>query len=461
MNKFVAALAVATSVCLAGCGVAVRSANRGFKQAHNTVTSLGIAAPGRHGQLSSGQRAWAQSAWKYFETNTNPSTGLVKTNESTSQVTMWSVADYMAATIIARDFHFLTESDARLRLRATLQFLNSMELFQGRVPNQRYSVTSGQKIDVLGKERETGWSSVDMGRLLIWLNAVKREDPVLSQYVDEVVARWNLCNVIIIPGDLRSGGWSTDGKIQTYEEGNAGYQEYALAGYAMWGFNLSRAAKLDPFEQEKIEGYIVTRDASDPRLTGHYSPIDTLPSVLEGLESGWISPYPEAGNISQRDMAVQIFKIQQARYLTSGILTARSSHGIANPPYLVYDSVFVDGYPWNTISATGEYQPQDAIVSTSASLGMWVLWKSSYTDALMKQVGDAATPDHGWYEGIMEKGGGLMKVESSSTNATVLESLDYYVHGPRFASAKYKSLANIQTRTAKSITCGTAGSGRP
>jgi hypothetical protein len=162
---------------IAGCGVAVRSVGKGIHQAQSAATQLTEESAGRHGQLSSEQKQWARSAWKYFEANLSPATGVVEANEGTAEVTMWSVADYIAATCIARDLHLITETDARLRLRAVLQFLNSMELFQGRVPNQRYGLSTGKKIDAQGQARETGWSTVDMGRLLIWLKFVDKHYP--------------------------------------------------------------------------------------------------------------------------------------------------------------------------------------------------------------------------------------------------------------------------------------------
>jgi hypothetical protein len=263
--------------------------------------------------------------------------------------------------------------------------------------------------------------------------------------------------VVTPEGGLQSGGWAADGTIQRYEEGNAGYQEYASAGYAMWGFNVAGAASVKPSEDEKIDGVVLARDAADPRITGHLSPVETLPSVLEGIETGWTSPYAQDGGLGERELAARVLQVQEERYRRAHVLTARSSHAIPEPPYAVYDSIFVDGYPWNTVTASGVYKPEYATVSTASALGLWVLWPGPYTDLLAREVRDAATTDRGWYEGVVEKGGGLLKARTSTTNAVVLEILDYYVHGPWFGAADFQVTDEVKRAAQRSSTCKKPG----
>ncbi|MDA6077599.1 DUF3131 domain-containing protein [Edwardsiella anguillarum] len=73
----------------------------------------------------------------------------------------------------------------------------------------------------------------------------------------------------------------------------------------------------------------------------------------------------------------------------------------------------------------GEYRPELALTATRALFGLWVLWDSPYTDALM-QLGRWPRDDRrGWYEGRFERSGEYNPVMTLSTNAMVLESLLY------------------------------------
>ena len=42
--------------------------------------------------------------------------------------------------------------------------------------------------------KDIGWSSLDVGRLLIALAMVKQHSPEFSEYVDKAVLRWNFVN---------------------------------------------------------------------------------------------------------------------------------------------------------------------------------------------------------------------------------------------------------------------------
>ncbi|MFP4389536.1 MAG: DUF3131 domain-containing protein, partial [Desulfococcaceae bacterium] len=73
--------------------------------------------------------------------------------------------------------------------------------------------------------------------------------------------------------------------------------------------------------------------------------------------------------------------------------------------------------------------PDQAVVATKAAFGMWALWKTRYTDELMKIVSCLYDPERGWYEGRRERTGGYVKICTLPTNAAVLEALLYKVQG--------------------------------
>jgi hypothetical protein len=133
-------------------------------------------------------------------------------------------------------------------------------------------------------------------------------------------------------------------------------------------------------------------------------------------------------------MTRDIFRIQEARYRTKGILTARTDHPTRKPPHFVYDTIFASGYAWNTISDQGRQVEHMAIVSTKAVFGMWVLDRNAYTDRLMEAVEALYKDDKGWFEGRYEASGGYEDLLTLSTNAFVLQALLYKTQGRLYPS---------------------------
>ena len=78
-----------------GCGLVYRAAHEA------TLAADRAGRPGRYGPLTAREEAWAKTAWRYVEANTQWGTGTVNANEGYAVVSMWDVADVLAATLAA------------------------------------------------------------------------------------------------------------------------------------------------------------------------------------------------------------------------------------------------------------------------------------------------------------------------------------------------------------------------
>src|SRR5205814_1926049 len=87
-----------------------------------------------------------------------------------------------------------------------------------------------------------GYSTTDLGRLLIWLKIVSADDAATSELAEKVVARQNFSR-IIKNGYLRGEDYDSIG-AHTYQEGRIGYEQYAAQGFALWGFRAEKALNL-------------------------------------------------------------------------------------------------------------------------------------------------------------------------------------------------------------------------
>ena len=330
-----------------------------------------------------------------------------------------------------------------------LTFLNEMPLGLTGVPNKVYSTVHGQMVDYGGQPGELGWSSIDIGRLLIALAMVKQRNPEFSEYVDKAVLRWNFCELVTEEGELY-GGAINNGNVFRYKEGRLGIEEYTAYGYLDWQIVPERAMMLDPYEVVTINGIDLLFDGRDPRDYDVLRPVYSTPYLLLGLEFNWDKiddrQSSDAKHTNQvlSAMADSVYRIQESRWDIDRIYTARGEHVVAGEPYFVYDSIYALGTPWITVAEDGSDHDEKALVSTRVAFQMWVLWKTDYTNRLMTLVRELYDPDRGWYEGRYELTSSYEKSISLQTNAGVLEALLYKANGKLYQPNKEREYRDVQ-----------------
>ncbi|MEM7292481.1 MAG: DUF3131 domain-containing protein, partial [Pseudomonadota bacterium] len=216
------ALVLLTQGALSGCGVIARQ----LQGVAEGISSSQAFRQGRHGPLTEKELQWAQTAWAYFVNNHNPETGLVNSVDQYPSTTMWHVADYVAALVAAYELGFIDMLEFDQKFSRLLSFLNTMHLINNSLPNKAYHTKTGEMVDYSNKPGAIGWSAIDIGRLVIWLQIARSRYPQYSEYIDKAIVRWRFCDIIDKCGTLY-GGVSTKGNIDFYQEGRLGYEEYA------------------------------------------------------------------------------------------------------------------------------------------------------------------------------------------------------------------------------------------
>ena len=391
---------------------------------------------GRNGQLTEREFEMAKTAWSYFENSYQTETGLVNSVGSFPSTTLWDTASYISALVAAYELCVIDKRAFDDRANRLINTLRNLPLYRGEAPNKVYNAATAEMVDYTNQPGEIGMSANDIGRLLVWLQILKERHPHLANGVDNVPMRWNFCNLINDDGRMFGSFTQSDGNTRYVQEGRLGYEEYAAKGFALWGFDVDRAMSPQPVNYIDIYGVRVPYDGRDPRVFKNQNYVLTEGYILDGLEMGWDLPTDHsndgmvATNGWRAEFAQRIYLVQQRRFEQTGVITARSEHQVEGRPYFVYDSIFADGYPWNTLDPTGEYQPDRAAISAKAALGMWALWDTNYTDLLFEAVADLSKPDRGFYEGLYENGNGFIPLQTANNNGIILAALLYKVQGP-------------------------------
>jgi hypothetical protein len=440
-----ALLCVALMLGLSACGALVRGVHQGL----TTVNDSQFFRQGRHGKLSEEERQWAQIAWHYFENNYQEGTGLVNGSDNFPVASVWNIADTIAATLIAHEFELIDDYLFDQRITSLLAFLNTMPLSFDKLPNRHYHTQNWQMTDAGGQPQNSGWSAVDIGRLLIWLQILHSYAPQFGEYIDKAILRWHFCEVIDECGRLYGSTDSGQWNLFLYPEMPIGYRDYALYGYAAWGFPVTTKHDYDRHNLVRMYDEEIPFSRQDPRRSGNYHPVVSLPHFLIGLEFNWDKHRDSWSGDRQHtdaplsDLAGRLYRVQEKRYQRERIFTARNDYQRNTEPYFLYDTIFAAGFQWNTLTPGGDFHPDLALVSLRAAFPMWALWKTPYTNQLMVLLKQLYHPERGWYEGRYEKTSAPERNLTCTTNALVLQSLYYKTRGKLYQVPQPVTYASI------------------
>ncbi|MXU64633.1 DUF3131 domain-containing protein [Rhodobacteraceae bacterium KN286] len=390
----------------------------------------------RSGPLTEEELAAARVAWTYFETFTQESTGLANSVGSYPSTTLWDTASYISGLVAAYELCIIERAEFDSRMYKLLATFATLDLFRGELPNKVYHTETGAKVDYTNAAGEIGFSALDIGRFLVWMRIVKNRYPHFGNTIDAVLLRWDYSNVIDAEGTLYGARVDRNsGETKYDQEGRLGYEEYAAKGFALWGFDAAAAHRPEPYQTAEIYEVDVPYDGRDPRVFHAQNYVVTEGYILDGMELNWDLPQDETSSDAvhtdgwRAEFADRIYRVQEARYQQEGFLTARSEHNVKGPPYFTYDTIFSDGYAWNTVTPSGDYAPDHAAIATKAALGLWALWDTPYTDALYGATISLRDPERGFYEGLYERGQGPIILQTANNNGILLAALLYKAQG--------------------------------
>ena len=390
----------------------------------------------RRGFLNERELRAANVAWHYFEKFTQESTGLANSVGNYPSTTLWDTASYIAAIVAAYEICLIEKPEFDRRIIHLLTTIKGLDLFRKELPNKVYNTANGEKVDYTNKSGEIGFSALDIGRFLVWLRIVRNRYPYLGNTIDSVLLKWDFRNVIDDEG-LLFGAYvdQETGETVYAQEGRLGYEEYAAKGFALWGFRPILAHRAEPFLTASMYGVQVPYDGRDPRIFHSQNYVVTESYLQDGLELGFDLPHDDSSPDWQNtdgwraEFADRIYQVQENRWRHTGFMTARSEHNVKGPPYFTYDTIFSDGYPWNTVTPRGDYVPDHAAVAAKAALGLWALWDTEYTDVLYEAVIELYDPENGMFEGLYERGQGRVAIYTANNNGIILTSLLHKVQG--------------------------------
>lgn len=372
--------------------------------------------PTHGGKLTPDELAVAKKAWSYFEKNMNPETGLVNSADQFASVTLWDQSAAMAALVSAKELDLVPEPEFKETMGTMLTTLAKLELYKGELPNKVYNSQTLMPVNYgqLDKREEIGWSAIDLGRIALWLKIIAAKYPEFKPQTEAVWKAWNVQR--LTKGGQMYGTSIKDGQEQYNQEGRLGYEDYAAYGLKLWGLKVDKA--LD-YENKsafvELYGQSIPFDVRDRENSEANNYVLSEPFFLDGIETGF-KALPKA-------YADRMLAAQEARYKATQQLTAITEDNLDREPYFVYNTLYVNGKPWATISDSGENYNHLRFLSTKAAIGWHVLYNSDYTKKLFAFVQKKVGSEKGWYSGFYETLNEPNAVLTANNNGIILECL--------------------------------------
>ncbi len=380
--------------------------------------------------LTEREKQWARIAWRYFQNNYQPETGMVNSVDGYPSATLWDLGSYVMGALAARELGIIDEQELTWRIGTLLDSLARIRLVHGWLPNKAYNTKTLEMTDYNNKPTEigVGWSAIDIARFGVPMQIIVWRHPQLAPKVKAVIRRWSFARMVQ-DGELYTGSITRDGRLKLYQEGRFGYEQYAAKSLMFMGLDVTRAARYDVgVSVVPVEGQPIAYDARLPReYKGTHNAVLSEPYILEGVEFGF--------NAITLPLARSLLLAQRNRHARTGILTAVSEDHIDQPPWFVYYSVLNDLEPWAAFDPDHHDASAFRCLSTKAAIGWAELFAGEYARLLRGAVHGLFDAERGWFSGRYESNGKINTAITSNTNGIVLEILAYQAKGPLLALA--------------------------
>jgi Protein of unknown function (DUF3131) len=370
------------------------------------------------------QMEWGRIAWRYFERNIVPATGLANSADGFPSTTMWDTGSFLLGMMAARQIGIIDNATFDARMGLALASLAKLPLFEGVLPNKAYNTQTLSMVDYNNKptDRGLGWSALDIARVLVPLMILQRTDDVHASAARKVIEGWHLED-LTDAGMLIGATVNSQGGVDRHQEGRIGYEQYAAHALIAFGQDAFSAWRTDEnMEVREVAGVKVPYDNRSADKFGAQVYATSEPYILAGLEFGF--------DERTGKFADAIYLAQLRRFEATGILTAVSEGHLDRRPYFVYATVLGNDVAWSVLTDKGERIDDARTVSTKVSFAYDAIYETDYTKKLVESVVSLNNPIGGWLEGRYEANDAANAAETSNTNAIVLESLSYKAFGP-------------------------------
>lgn len=355
----------------------------------------------------------ARIAWKYFQRNYQPATGLYNGLDLYAVTTVWEIGTSLAALNAAHHLGIITDAEFKQRTGLMLQTLSSMDLYNNELPNKLYFADSARMVGEDQKPTSTGigWNGPDIARLLLWLKKTASKHPEFKPICDKIFLRLRTERLVNDANITSLSVYLNKEKIEN--QTGFGLPSYAAEALKLWELDAWKVRDYRPqLGSKSIYGINVPFNKSGPAIS-------STPFTLLLMEFG-------RTDTEQDRMIRSIYEVQAARYQKTGKLTAADAGRIDRSPWRAQSAIITSGgkNEWQCLSPYSD-KPLPLFWSSTATAFCWdALYNTAYTRKLVQEL----TPLHDKNKGFMAgkyDNGETNKAITLETNGLILEAAMY------------------------------------
>ncbi|MGF1730037.1 DUF3131 domain-containing protein [Photobacterium kasasachensis] len=322
--------------------------------------------------LTQQERMLANKAHYYIEQNWNPNTGFIDSVQGYHHSTMWDIASSIGAILALEALELLPSDQASSKLEALLSTLGAMPLYNGKLPNREYNTKTGLPSGSLSSTASNGngWSALDIGRLLIWLEITAKYKPEFINQIVKIKKNWSLADAV--NQQNLYGEYRNKQRVQYRQEGRLGYLQYAAQGYSLSGYDVSKA-------YEKTDTQVVyqgnTELIIDKRNLPYFTPDPYVLNAIElGIHDIWW------------DQLEALYSIHKNQFNRTDQLWIFAEDAISKAPWFSYNNIYFYGKSWLSTSAGGKPIENPQVFSNKIAFALSVIFNDAFSERLQQQV---------------------------------------------------------------------------
>jgi len=369
--------------------------------------------------LTQKEKAWARTAWSYFEYYKVPQNGLVQTVAGYRVATLWDIGTMLAALVSAHQIGILEDEAFYNRMKRILEWLTTMPLYHNELPAHAYRVDLGGFANRRGESAKEGygWSTVDIGRYLIWLKVITFYYPNLAKRTNRIFTRYDFSRAVWKERfyDIVALGRGRERKIRE--------NSFVYLGYTRWGYLLWGLKDIPPDPLEKRLDTKKTEYGEIPVDKHHLERLTTDPIALLAMECGWPSlQWDRLGTLFIN--AIQRYTEKRKAPFLPG------EEPVDRKPWFVYTTLSAHGRPFVCVDIRGIEYSKLANLSLKTAFTLSAVYGDDKIVNLRNRLAEKLKTKRGFWAGRYMNGG-INRVHQLNTNGVILESLWFLQRGKK------------------------------
>ncbi len=372
----------------------------------------------------------ARIAWKFFENNYNPQTGIVNAYHHYEIIGPDAIGKTIMGTIAAHQLGIIDDQGFHERTSKLMETLKRLPLYNNELPNIYYDASKGIMTKEFGEEDSngSGWDLYNIAHLMTGLYHLQAKYPEFAGDVCEIASRFNFdradkgglnnARIVMVDVNVSDANGSGSTMIQVPRE------KLKIVSDLAQDYYIHTALKL--FDINSYNHFVDDRHLDYKRVYDYEVPMGYWQQVTNAETYLWAMmehPY----YLKYKHYSSNIYLAQKQRYMITGKITTSSYEHLDQAPFFVANDIYNDGRHWSDFNRKNEPLNDFATYSTKAAFIYDALY--GYTDEygrlLRDSVEDFYYSSEGWYGGYYMDFKRVNKSVNIFTNAAVLESILY------------------------------------